>query len=442
MIALFAPVADVLIAYSRHRATPLSGGFTAIALCGMFMRKILIVDYTTHHPEVVSALIELFKGHTLRLAITESFYNKYVVRGDHFNVEDLLVKKEKVSNRDWLQSLGELFLTQDIIIFSTPIKNRLLQQTLELDTSAREVLFLHNVNYFLGTDLLDFSTFVRLLHAGRPGFSSFIAFCKAMIKQRRKQLRLWMQGASFSELDRHIDFYCFGSNGVENYFRERSGRINTAILPTNIKRRSASETFEPPVYRGVLHLAIIGIVSPTRKDYVPVLKAMLQAKWSRPVILSLLGGCPDPVYAQELAALIRTNDNPSLEVRFDPSQTYIPAEELSRLLDDVHILLSPIQPDIAYQLHREVYGLSKVSGSEGDGLAYKRPLLLPKSYCCADYIEPLAVHYADTDELIAKINALNDESALQLLYRRVTEVVVDDRCEAFATAFLQRVNAI
>ena len=403
-------------------------------------KKILIVDYTTHHPEVVSALIELFKGHDIRLAATERFAKKYLASDANFAIADMLIKKEKASMREWLTLLAPLFSEQDIVIFSTPIKNQLLEQTLQLSTRGKKVLFLHNVNYFLGCDVLDFATFARLRNAAQPSSAQLLEYFRERVKYWRKQLRLWMQGASFVKLDRLVDFYCFGSDGVAAYFRERSGHANTAILPTNVKQVSKANPLLPPAYRDTLHVAIIGIISPARKDYVAVITALLAARLTRAVTLSLLGACPDPAFAKELAALIRRNTNANLTIHFAPTQQYIPAEQLCRLLGDVHVLLSPIQPDTAYQFHREVYGLSKVSGTEGDCLAHRRPLLLPKSYRCANYIEPLVIHYADTDELVVEINALNDAEALQALYRRVDQVVAGNRYEAFTAAFLQRVG--
>lgn len=400
-------------------------------------KKILIIDYTTHHPEVVSALVEIFSRHRVQLAVTERFAKKFTERGNsNLTAADVLIKSERFSLREWLNRLAPLIAEQDIVIFSTPNKNYLLRQTLQLATAARKVLFVHNVNYFLEREVLDRATFMRL-RGNAPAVARQPSYARELFKHWRKQWRLWLQRANFAQLNRYVDCYCFANNGVENYFQRQSGRANTAILPTNARARTATELVACPPYRGSLNIAIVGMISQQRKDYLQVIKALMAAQLRRPIVLSLLGGCPDPAFAQQLIALLQKNNNANLEIRFDPAQQYIPTATLIELLDAVHLLLSPIQPDTAYQFHREVYGVSKVSGSEGDCLAYMRPLLLPQSYRCADYIEPAVVHYADMQHLVAAIDELNDSAALAALYQRLQGVVTNSDYAEFAETFLR-----
>lgn len=400
-------------------------------------KKILIIDYTTHHPEVVGALLTLFKAHRVQLAVTDRFCRKYQAPGAAGNmlpdVEHTLIKDEGCSSREWLERLAPLIADQDVVIFSTPIKSPLLAQTLALPGSAKTVLFLHNVNYFLGQKPLDLSTFRRLRAPQRSLLQLLPAYLLERTRAWRREFRLRRQHADFAGLDRKVDFFCFGSDSVANYFQKQSGRTNTALLPTNAGFASVAAL---PSYQGRLHIAIIGMVSQARKDYLGVVAALLDAQLRRPVTLSLLGSCPDPDFGRQLDALVRCNTNPNLELRFDPDRAYIPTEKLGELLSDVHVLLSPIQPDNEFRFHREVYGLSKVSGSEGDSLAYGRPLLLPNSYACARYIEPLVVPYADMRGLVAAIDALNDDAALQGLYRRLQDVVSGDVYEQLVAEFL------
>ncbi len=402
-------------------------------------KRILIVDYTTHHPEVVGALLTLFRAHRVRLAVAASFQKKYLAPGgdDAFAaVVDPLVRGADESDGAWLARLAEAMRDQDIAIFSTPIKSPLLARTLELPTSARKVLFLHNVNYFLDLEPIDLAAFARLRAPRRPLFAQWPAYLLERLKQRRKTARLRRARATFADLDRQVDFYCFGSDSVAGYFEARSGRTNTTLLPTNA---GAGRAPDRPPYREHLHVAIIGSVSQVRKDYRSVLAALIAADLQRPVTLSLLGSCPDAAFGRELAALVASNANPKLEIRFEPARRYISADALRELLREVHVLLSPIQPDTEFRLHREVYGLSKVSGSEGDCLALGRPLLLPRSYVCARYADPLVVHYADMRELVAVLDGLNDAAALQAIYERLHNTIASDVHAGLAAAFLETV---
>lgn len=405
-------------------------------------KKILIVDYTTHHPEVVGALLTLFRAHRVRLAVTASFQKKYLAPGgdDAFGgVVDPLVHGADEPDRTWLARLGEVMGEQDITIFSTPIKSPLLARTLDLPTAARKVLFLHNVNYFLDLELLDLATFARLCAPQLPRFAQWPMYQVERLKRRRKEARLRRARASFADLDRKVDFYCFGSDSVARYFEARTGRTDSLLLPTNA---GASRAPDYPEYSGRLHVAIIGSVSQLRKDYRAVLQALIAADLRRPLRLSLLGSCPDAEFGHELAELVQGNANPQLEIRFDPTRGYIAADALRELLREVHVLLSPIQPDTEFRLHREVYGQSKVSGSEGDCLALGRPLLLPRSYVCARYAAPLVIHYGDMPELVAALDELNDAAALQSMGERLRDAEAGAIHAGLTAAFLETVSPI
>lgn len=401
-------------------------------------KKILIVDNTTHHPEVVAALLTLFRAHQVQLATTQRFHEKYLAPGGDpafVGAERVLIKGEG-SEREWLDALAAVYADQDVVIFSTPLKSRLLARTLGLPTRGRTVLFLHNVHYFLGIEPLDLRTYARLRAPRRPALAMLPAWLLERMKFRRRQRRLRREHADFADLDPRVDFYCFGSDSVARHFCARAGRTRTTLLPTNAG--GAALPALPP-YTGSLHIAIVGMISQARKDYRAVATALIGARLRSPVVLSLLGSCDDPVFARELAGLVRDNKNPHLEIRFDPARPYIPAERLGELLGDVHILLSPIQPDTEFRFHHEIYGQSKVSGTEGDSLAHGKPLLLPRSYACAERIEPLVVRYGDMRELVAAIDRLNDADALQALYARLRAVAARDIHGEMVTAFLQQV---
>lgn len=408
-------------------------------LATRYAEKILIVDYTTHHPEVVGALLTLFEAHKVRLAVTAGFQEKYLAPGGNDTLTaaaNPLVRGVDESDEAWLARLADVIRDHDIVLFATPIKGPLLARTLDLPTAARKVLFLHNVNYFLDLEPLDLATFARLRAPRRLPLLQWPTYQRERRKQLRKAAQLQRAQCDFADLDRKVDFYCFGSESVAHYFETRSGRTNTLLLPTNVGSRGAPAL---PAYGGHLHIAIIGSVSPQRKDYRGVLTALIGADLRRPVTLSLLGSCPDAGFGRDLAALVASNSNPRLTIRFDPARRHISTEALRELLREVHVLLSPIQPDTEFRLHREIYGVSKVSGSEGDCLALGRPLLLPDSYVGARYAEPLMIHYADLRALVARIDGLNDAAALQVLYEQLQEFRADHIIAAMTATFLETV---
>lgn len=399
------------------------------------MKRILLIDYTAHHPEVIDALLRLFSGHAVTLIITESFERKY--KAD-FAWDELtvLVKKKAVGNKEWLSDLEPLMQQQDVVIIATTLRRPLELATLRVITKAKKIAIVHNTYYFMQSHVASFRLYRRLRGEQFGFWKDCLDFLRQKIKYYRRRWRDILNSTSFSEFAKHIDFFAFGNECLALSFSKESGLKNVMALPIANARGDAPR----PPYDGVLRAAIIGSVSPSRRDYETVLRALASVQCSEKFELHILGGCSDSKYAARLRAMIRAITDPNVSVFFSPQQSFIPIDELKFRLESMHLLLSPIRINFLFQLYCECYGKTKISGAEADCLVFNRPILLPSSYQPSSRIEKFVIQYRDEKDLGKIIGELQRPDRFDYVsaLSQQSGMTADD--DAFLEEFLKKID--
>jgi hypothetical protein len=397
--------------------------------------SILIIDYTTHHPEVVNALRRIFADHNVRLALTSSFKTKFA--GEFvLDADTTLIKPKKLATSAWLAQLAPIYAEQDLVIFSTALRDPLLLATLKLQTRAKKIAFVHNTHYFTERFPINRSNysavFCRALNT-LPAWRHFLALRWKFIKREIKDLRA---GTRFSAFAERIDYFCFGSEHLATYFSSLTGLENVLVLPTC--NSPQLEALQWPIYGGVLRIAIVGLVSPERRNYLEVISALGEAHFNAPVELHILGRCPNRSYAERIVAKIQQVSCKQLKVLFNPDSQFIPAEELQQRLSSIHLLLSPIQLAFSFHFYAEQYGLTKISGAEADCIRYHRPLLMPSAYRYDQRTAPFIIEYKDALDLAARIEELQATEKLSALYRHCAEFSHGTSDRDISSEFIER----
>lgn len=398
-------------------------------------KKILIIDYTTHHPELINSLCSLFSGHHTSLVVTSSFKRKF---GDSLRdpPAQTLTKPRKIGPQEWLKQLAPLMEQQDIVIFATAMKSPLLMKTLALKTNAKKVVFVHNTHYFTEKFPLTPNEYRNIVEPESTRLKSMAHFTSRKTEYLKKNVKRLLQGTSFTKIASMTDAFCFGSEHLALYFTGLTGHTNVVTLPTIVQ----SGSLPKPAFDGTLKIAILGKVAPDRRDYLGVITALAQSTLDANVEIDILGKCGDNHYGELLQQAIADNHNPRLRVNFDIDSGFVPTERINDILRTTHLLLSPIRLDFAFQLYRERYGLTKISGADADCIAFNRPILLPRNYLCGKRIEPYVVGYDRNEDLAAAINAVASAEQLDRLYQRMASKPVNDINSAMRDEFLRQVG--
>lgn len=398
-------------------------------------QRILIIDYTTHHPALVKSLCALFGEHQLSLVITASFKRKF---GDNVDISlhKLLVKPKKIAESEWIAQLQPLVAAQDIVLFSTGVKSPLLAKSLALQTTAKKIIFVHNSHYFAEKFPLKASEYRRIVEPESSRIKSMLHFTSEKTALTRKKIRHTLQGCRFEKIAPMVDFFCFGNEHMSRHFAAFSGHGNVVTLPVNTQINGLPK----PQRAGALRIAILGNITPDRRNYLETIELLGAAQFNAPVELHILGSCRDKEYGEQLNAAIANSSNRNLRVVFDIERGFIPNAELIDALQSIDVLLSPIKLDFAFHLHRERYGLTKISGAESDCVAFNRPVLLPRNYLFSERVRPFVVSYGDDGELATAINELTDPVKLDALYQRMAARPISAANREMRDEFLAQVT--
>jgi hypothetical protein len=398
-------------------------------------KKILLIDYTTHHPELVNSLCSLFSDHHVSLVVTSNFARKF---GDGFRDPPAatLTMPRKQGQQEWFRQLAPLIEGQDIVIFTTAMKSPLLMKTLALPTNAKKVVFVHNTHYFTEKFPLTPNEYRNIVEPDSTRLKSIAHFTSRKTEYLKKNVKRLLQGTGFAKIASMTDAFCFGSEHLALYFTGLTGHTNVVTLPTIIQ----SGNLPQPAFDGTLKIAILGKVASDRRDYLGVITSLSTAQLDVSVEIDILGKCSDHHYGQLLQQAIADNRNPRLRVNFDPDSGFVPTERINDILRSTHLLLSPIKLDFSFQLYRERYGLTKISGADADCIAFNRPILLPRNYLCGKRIEAYVVGYDRNEDLATAINSVATASQLDRLYQRMASKPVHDINNAMRDEFLAQVG--
>jgi hypothetical protein len=397
--------------------------------------KILIIDYTTHHPEVVAALRELFSDHDVRLAVTSSFAAKF---GRDFRIgpDTALIMPKKMAINAWLALVAPVIAQQDIVIFSTALRSPLLLKTLKLPTRAKKVAFVHNTHYFTERFPIDKNNYDAVFGESLLSPRAWLHYLRLRFKFFKRSCKHAVNGTQFRNITPHIDYFCFGNENLAAYFTELTGFTNTVTLPTSM----AVNDLPRPPYADVLRIGVIGLVSPERRNYLSVIRTFDAAQLAGQLELHIFGRCPNREYAKQLTDLILELHNPQFKVIFDPNSAFIADHELRRRLLPIHLLLNPIQPYFLFQEHCEQYGSTKISGAEADCTRFNRPILMPSAYSASEKIKAFVVSYQNNEDLAKQIVALQIAYNLHTLYKCSDELAHNASIKMAAPLFLQQVR--
>jgi hypothetical protein len=189
-------------------------------------------------------------------------------------------------------------------------------------------------------------------------------------------------------------------------------QIQKSALPVDLAAKVAnyclpfSALSEPPQYPAEsdnFTIAVTGGVDKTRKDYTVLLAAIRLFIYHNPqthLTLMFLGRVKGSK-ALRILHPFKSLENGIFKV--DYQMGYLPDEEFKIKMQKVHLLVAPIQLQAHHKIHREVYGLTKISGTENDILRFQRPCILPLAYAISDDLKRVTETYQDAETLCTAI---------------------------------------
>lgn len=135
--------------------------------------------------------------------------------------------------------------------------------------------------------------------------------------------------------------------------------------------------FSSLVNSEILQIVMPGNVSGKRKDIKTLFEILPKLNPQSKLHFTFLGKPESDAVLQELETL---KQKCSAQIEITHYQQFIPWEEYSRVIAKAHLLLCPIKNETSFYLVDEVYGKTKVSGSEADCIHNGKIGLFPMTY--------------------------------------------------------------
>lgn len=166
----------------------------------------------------------------------------------------------------------------------------------------------------------------------------------------------------------------------------------------------------------VIHIVMPGNVSNKRKDVDLVLKVISNLKPQSVLQFTFLG---KPENDSVLNQLEQLKKNCHHNIRITYFNQFIPWVSYSKIISKAHLLLCPIKSKTSFYWVDELYGSTKVSGSEADCMYNGKVGLFPRSYPKMDWHN---LYYGNEQELSEMLNTLTVEK-LQAEYSHLQEYI-------------------
>lgn len=153
----------------------------------------------------------------------------------------------------------------------------------------------------------------------------------------------------------------------------------------------------------VLQIVMPGNVSGKRKDIQMLFEILPKLNPKSQLHFTFLGKPESDAVLQQLE---KVKQNCSAQIEITHYQQFIPWEEYSRVIQKAHLLLCPIKNETSFYLVDEVYGKTKVSGSEADCIHNGKIGLFPTSYPKMNWHN---LYYKNASDLEVILNTLTTE---------------------------------
>ncbi|WP_313803508.1 hypothetical protein [Flavobacterium sp.] len=268
----------------------------------------------------------------------------------------------------------------DAVVVNTFHRNFKQYQT--IFEKRKSLVVLHNLNFSLFFQSVNWKN----VWSQRKRLTYFLKLY--LLEKIDSQRKAVLQANQFGVLSQSL---------LSEVFKLSPFADKTKLLQLNYCK---SSSFEPSE---TLQIVMPGNVSEKRKDIKTLFEILPKLQPESKLHFTFLGKPESDAVLQQLENL---KQQCASQIEITHYNKFIPWEEYSRVIAKAHLLLCPIKSETSFYLVDEVYGKTKVSGSEGDCIYNGKVGLFPKSYPKMDWHN---LYYQNASDLESILNELTIE---------------------------------
>ena len=343
--------------------------------------KIAILEVECH-AEVLRSSILLFSKlpkYQLTIFTTPEIFTEtgFTLESRQFN--KVILKKSTETESAFIQrNIDEINSNNYLLINSLQRKFHIYNK---LNFRIPIAVRVHNVNYYWSDSL----------STKKYTLSNYKLFIKEIYKSEFLHRKQFLQ---------KVNYFFFPSESVLNYTLQHYPNLQTKayLFPLNFQNNI------PKIPENNVKTIIIpGKVDPMRKDF-DLLTAFIKMLHKKAldfsielVFLGITEGTDANRFIDNLKQYTSTKVN---IVHFT---TIVPSEVYSNYLQNCAIVLCPIYTQTIFQLSKEIYGKTKVSGGINDAINFGKWCFVPTNYVVDSMLNKQVLTYDTVEDLYSKI---------------------------------------
>jgi len=344
--------------------------------------KIAIIELD-YHSEVLYSLCKIFEDseHQLSIFTKKEIFNEF----ENLNIVEKFnwyIKDSRLWNKSFLDEHISLMNKHDVIIFNTAASSFYFYSKLNFIPPI--ILRIHNVNAYFNR-----------LKSVQPHFSLYYVY-KDLSHIVRREL-FCRDFYYLKKFMKKVDYFTFPDEKIQEYALKKGFVKKHQIAPS-----IPLAVYDPEFYKKEItdriFITIPGTIDQRRRDYHIVLEAIkrILPLINRPIQFTLLGR-PIGFYGKKIISKFeRLTSNKFI---FKYFKNRIKQEEFNQVMKETDFIIAPIVLNTRYTIYREVYGLTKISGSISDIIRYAKPGIFPMEYPINNTLQPIIDQYDSVEKL-------------------------------------------
>ena len=343
--------------------------------------KIAILEVECH-AEVLRSSILLFSKlpkYQLTIFTTSEILTEtgFTVESSHCN--KVVLKKSNETESAFIQrNINEINSNNYLIINSLQRKFHVYNT---LNFTIPIAVRVHNVNYYWSNSL----------QTKKHTLANYKLLIKEIYKLEFLQRKQFLQ---------KVNYFFFPSESVLKYTLQHYPNLQSKayLFPLNFQNNI------PKIpEKNVKTIIIPGKVDPMRKDF-DLLTAFIKMLHEKPLDFSIelvFLGITEGANANRFIDNLKQYT--SIKVNIVHFATIVPSEVYSNYLQNCAIVLCPIYTQTIFQLSKEIYGKTKVSGGINDAINFGKWCFVPTNYVVDSMLKKQVLTYDTVEDLYSKI---------------------------------------
>jgi len=284
----------------------------------------------------------------------------------------------------------------DLIILDVAEIN--LMNYVNFDFSAKVVLRIHNINYWLSKERIPLTNIFNYMYQKILAFNkdNFRKLISALVPRK-----LRLEYVIMKQLLRRVDYISFCDDTLYDYAKERNFSYNYLRFPVSYYIRKKI-TYP---YKKV-KVVIPGQVSADRRDYNLIMDSFscIEPYYAKKIECTLLGDAS----TDESKNIIRLLRSSNVDIKIQIFKKFIDQDEYVKIMLQSHIVLNPVKLNTWYRGEQEYYSFSKTSGAYGDVMRYGLIPLFPRDYKVSARFEGYFERFINHKDLATKLESYTD----------------------------------